>query len=125
MSLRKIYYACGGINMLFIGSTNAYNSIKIVADTDDRGSNGPASRVIGVVLFSSIFGGITFIKSAYFAALGPIGTYRISLAYLNYTRTNDKKWIKVLTKPGSSIGSYYESYIIKPFGTASWIPLTK
>lgn len=132
ISLGKIFYTCGAVNGLFIGSTNMYNSIKqgYVGICEDVKCYDTVFTKNLILISSSLvhcggLSGICFIKSAYFSALGPVGTYRIALAYFNYTKTDDKKWIKVLTKPCSSLKSSYTSYIIKPFGTASWVPLLK
>ena len=122
---RRIFYVFGGGNALFIGSTNLYNTMNLIVDVNNATDRSPAANMTSWVLFGSFFGGISLGKSAYFSALGPVGTYRISLAYLNYRKTGDKKWMEVLTDPGSSMKPYSNPYIIKPFGEASWIPLNK
>ena len=124
----KIFRVCGVGNAFFIGTTNIfcgirenYRDLKRTEFPDDV-----FSKVImlpGFVILDVCGTGIfTTCKSGYFYALGPIGTYRILLAFRNYVVTDDKKWIKTLTHPGSSIDDSYVPYIMKPFGNASWVP---
>jgi len=45
----------------------------------------------------------------------------LGLAGANYSSTGNKKWIKVMTKVGSSIESKYYPFIMQPVGLASWL----
>jgi len=124
----KIFHACGVGNAVFIGATNIFYGIRgdyrFFKKSEISDNVFSKIAIIPAQLYISVCGiGIfTTCKSGYFYALGPIGTYRILLAFRNYVATNDKKWIKTLTHPGSCLSPSYVPYIIKPFGDASWIP---
>jgi hypothetical protein len=127
MNLLRLYLSCGIVNSLFIAPTNFYYSCKMVHKhiiDELRYTDNAFDRVmspIAIGLFESFGNGIGLsAKTLYFFALGPIGTYRILLAYQMYNKTNDYGWIRVLMKPYSSLYSKNDAYIMAPFGQASW-----
>jgi hypothetical protein len=128
--LFKLYCLCGCTNALFIGITNSYNGSRFVYKDYkktirriDNAFEKVAVTISGIIILSFGMLGICATKTAFYFALGPIGTYRIWLASDNYLLSGNKKWINVLTKPGSSVSRRYYPFVIKPFGSASWIPI--
>ena len=124
----KIFASFGMMNALFIGTTNIYAGFKdsyfdirqSVRDQDNVFEKIAMPTALSVVSVVKVIT-IPAVKSAYFFALGPIGTYRICLACERYRLSGDRRYIKVLTTPESSVYSKNTPYIMKPFGGMSWI----
>lgn len=130
-NLFKIYVGMGIYNAVVLFPYNVYNGYKrdkIVLNYLRSENDDVFTKVTNNMIFMplSTYYNVIFcsIKSAFYLSLGPIGTYRGLLAVKNYQQTNDYGWIRVLVEPLSSSDVANTPYIMKPFGKASWYPVS-
>jgi len=131
-SFWKMYKRCACLNAVFIGATNIGSGISETIQ-DTRTVTYPTKywgRKLWLTLLEytaclSALGVMTGFKTFMFYLGGPIGTYRIGLGMYNYAVTKDSKWINVLINPGSSVVPANGPYLVRPVGTASWIPIRR
>lgn len=116
--LRKTWICTGILNFAWIASTNImsgiYKSHESSYNNDPIITSGQKGTALLLVTAFSIC------KSMMYFMAGPIGTYRIGLAYHNKYKTDDPNW----TKPVDTLG--YDNdrkYLVKPAGHASWFPI--
>ena len=128
--LKTIFTSFGIMNAAFIGTTNIYTGAKntyseIRCAVRNQYNVGDKITPLLLMSFGEIFNCVSIcaIKSVYFFALGPIGTYRICLAYRNYNLSGNRGYVNVLTCPLGSLYKNHEFYVIKPFGGTSWLPI--
>ena len=130
----SLYTKFGLLNICVIFPPNVYYAIKEfdkqIKDVQKHNARYGDPVIIqtlnyvcmGIIAFVGL-SGMAAIKTTAFGLAGPIGTYRIGLAFMNYKRSHKSKWIKTLFKPVPSLSSSYTPYIMRPFGNASWIPI--
>jgi len=115
----------GIANFAFITSTNSYNSI--VKNYNNQLIHKPTEPIdhvansIMFVLNSIISVSTCTAKGVIFGLAGPIGTYRIGLSVSNRQLTGDKGWTDVICQLS---GYQRTKYTTKPFGDASWLPIS-
>lgn len=130
--LQKIWAFTGTMNFVYIYVRNTLNAIKMISQEEETKhwktkQNRPLPNEDNVKHWLSYMKNclgclcIVHIKSLIFYYAGPIGTYRIWLAYYNAYVTNNTKWTDVINKSYPHINDV--SYIVKPIGYASWFPI--
>ena len=105
---------------------NFYNSFGIVRNNFidninyDNTMHGKVSSVVVSILEIFSFSCFIAAKSLIYGSLGPVGTYRIYLAFHNARKTGDINWYGAIFNIFSGNDIKYCKYIIKPFGEANW-----
>jgi hypothetical protein len=124
------YCGCSLLNGFIVGGTNLVSIFAAAKEHKNRFKSKFEASVFENIVDSieTLFifmccGFYATTKTGLFAMSGPLGSYRIWLAYHNYRKTDDTGWIDPVVGLGAIFDSKCNNYIMQPFGKTSWKPL--
>lgn len=124
-----MWSSCGLYNFTRIFISNCSSGHKKLNNNWHKDEARGMSAGHGVIDRSLLFlkmCGIVYAKSLTYGVLGPIGTYRIFLAYTNFRVTGDERYFvpinNVVSLMSNEESERLSPYILEPRGNMSYIP---